>query len=106
MRPVRRVHPRATATVLPRARKTNQLPAELYADNLKRFGVQMDPQGGDEARAPRVISRRAARSSLARRIAEEHRWSKTAIADVIRELEEAAYSRRSNAPPAAISAGS
>ena len=52
----------AKTTVLPRARKTNQLPAELYADNLKRFGVQMDPRE-IMARALAATSRRAARSS-------------------------------------------
>src|SRR6185295_17531630 len=31
------------ATVEPRARTTNRLPPEIYADNLKNFGVSMDP---------------------------------------------------------------
>lgn len=76
----------ATATVLPHARKTNQLPAELYADNLKRFGVQMDPH---EVMARALASYQQTRSEiepLARRIAEEHKWSKTGYRDVIREL--------------------
>lgn len=76
----------ATATVLPRARKTNQLPAELYADNLKRFGVQMDPH---EVMARALASYQQTRSEiepLARRIAEEHKWSKTGYRDVISEL--------------------
>jgi uncharacterized protein (DUF885 family) len=30
-------------TVVPRARKTNQLPPKIYADNLKQVGVDMDP---------------------------------------------------------------
>lgn len=75
-----------TATVLPHARKTNQLPAELYADNLKRFGVQMDPH---EVMARAHASYQQTRSEiepLARRIAEEHKWSKTGYRDVIREL--------------------
>jgi hypothetical protein len=76
----------ATATVLPRARKTNQLPAELYADNLKRFGVQMDPR---EIMSRALSSYQQTRSEiepLARRIAEEHKWAKTDYRDVIREL--------------------
>jgi hypothetical protein len=76
----------ARATVLPRARKTNQLPAELYADNLKRFGVQMDPK---EVMARALASYQQTRSEiepLARRIAEERKWSKTDYRDVIREL--------------------
>jgi uncharacterized protein DUF885 len=76
----------ATATVLPRARKTNQLPAELYADNLKRFGVQMDPR---EIMSRALSSYQQTRSEiepLARRIAEERKWAKTDYRDVIREL--------------------
>jgi uncharacterized protein (DUF885 family) len=75
-----------SATVLPRARKTNQLPAELYADSLKRFGVQMDPH---EIMARALASYQQSRSELeplARRIAEEHKWTKTDYRDVIREL--------------------
>jgi Bacterial protein of unknown function (DUF885) len=75
-----------TATVLPRARKTNQLPAELYADLLKRFGVDMDPQ---EIMARALASYQQSRSEmepLARRIAEERKWTKTDYRDVIREL--------------------
>jgi Bacterial protein of unknown function (DUF885) len=75
-----------TATVLPRARKTNQLPAELYADSLKRFGVQMDPH---EIMARALASYQQSRSELeplARRIAEERKWPKTDYRDVIREL--------------------
>jgi hypothetical protein len=78
----------ATATVLPRARKTNQLPAELYADNLKRFGVQMDPR---EIMSRALSSYQQTRSEiepLARRIAEEHKWAKTDYRDVIRELKQ------------------
>jgi uncharacterized protein (DUF885 family) len=79
-------HKWATATVLPRARKTNQLPAELYADNLKRVGVQMDPR---EIMARALASYQQTRSEiepLARRIAEERKWTKSDYRDVIREL--------------------
>src|SRR4029453_11906098 len=75
-----------TASVLPRARKTNQLPAQLYADSLKRFGVQMDPH---EIMARALASYQQTRSELeplARRIAEERKWTKTDYRDVIREL--------------------
>jgi hypothetical protein len=76
----------ASATVLPRARKTNQLPAELYADALKRYGVQMDPR---EIMARALASYQQTRGemeSLARRIAAERKWTKTDYRDVIREL--------------------
>ncbi|HET9446064.1 MAG TPA: DUF885 domain-containing protein, partial [Steroidobacteraceae bacterium] len=75
-----------TATVLPRARKTSQLPAELYADNLKRFGVDMDPR---ELMARALASYQQTRSELeplARYVAHERKWSKTDYRDVIREL--------------------
>jgi uncharacterized protein (DUF885 family) len=67
-----------SATVLPRARKTNQLPAELYADALKRYGVQMEPR---EIMVRALASYQQTRSEmqpLARRIAEERKWTKTA----------------------------
>lgn len=76
----------ANQTVMPRARKSSQLPAELYADNLKRFGVQMDPR---EIMARALASYQQTRSEiepLARRIAEEHKWQKTDYRSVIREL--------------------
>jgi hypothetical protein len=76
----------ATETVLPRARKTNQLPPELYADGLRRVGVQMDPH---EVMARALASYQQTRSEiepLAKRIAEQHNWSKTGYRDVIREL--------------------
>jgi hypothetical protein len=75
-----------TATVLPRARKTSQLPAELYADNLKRFGVDMDPR---ELMARALASYQQTRGEmepLARYVAHERKWSKTDYRDVIREL--------------------
>lgn len=76
----------ANETVLPRARKTNQLPPELYADGLRRVGVQMDPR---EVMARALASYQQTRSEiepLAKRIAEQHNWPKTGYRDVIREL--------------------
>jgi hypothetical protein len=76
----------ANQTVLPRARKSSQLPAELYADNLKRFGVQMDRH---EIMARALASYQQTRSEiepLARRIAAEHKWQQTDYRSVIREL--------------------
>ncbi|HKU15638.1 MAG TPA: DUF885 domain-containing protein [Steroidobacteraceae bacterium] len=74
------------ATVLPRARKTNQLPVELYADNLKRFGVQMDPH---ELMARALGSYQQTRSEMeavARRVADERKWPRSDYRDVLREL--------------------
>jgi hypothetical protein len=76
----------ANQTVMPRARKSSQLPAELYADNLKRFGVQMDPR---EIMARALASYQQTRSEiepLARRIAADHKWQEMDYRGVIREL--------------------
>jgi hypothetical protein len=73
-------------TVMPRARNNSQLPAQLYADNLKRFGVQMDPR---EIMARALASYQQTRSEiepLARRIAADHKWQKTDYRSVIQEL--------------------
>ena len=89
----------ANQTVMPRARKSSQLPAELYADNLKRFGVQMDPR---EIMARALASYQQTRSEiepLARRIAEEHKWQKTDYRERDPRAEEAAHCGR----PAAAS---
>jgi uncharacterized protein (DUF885 family) len=75
-----------TATVLSRARKTSQLPAELYADNLKRFGVDMDPRELMERALASYQQTRSELEPLARYVAHERKWSKTDYRDVIREL--------------------
>jgi Bacterial protein of unknown function (DUF885) len=74
------------ATVLPRARKTSQLPAELYADNLKRFGVQMDPHEIMQRALASYQQTRSEIEPLARQIAQERNWNKADYRDVIREF--------------------
>jgi len=76
----------ARQTVLPRARKTSQLPAELYADNLKRVGVQMDPRELMERALASYVQTRSEMEPLARQVAEQRKWSVTDYRDVIREL--------------------
>ena len=74
--------------MLPRARKTNQLPAEIYADNLKRFGVRHG-SARDHGRAHSRLSADArARWSRWRGASPQSRSGcKTAdYRDVIREL--------------------
>lgn len=76
----------ARATVLPHARQTNQLPAELYADNLKNFGVDMDPRElMDRARASYVQTRDEMKVA-ARTLAAQRKWSAGDYRDVIRAL--------------------
>jgi Bacterial protein of unknown function (DUF885) len=76
----------ARQTVLPRARKTSQLPAELYADNLKRMGVQMDPRELMERALASYVQTRSEMEPLARQVAQQRKWSVTDYRDVIREL--------------------
>jgi uncharacterized protein (DUF885 family) len=74
------------STVLPRARKTSQLPAELYADNLKNVGVEMDPRELMERALSNYVQTRDELQSISRVLAEQRKWSSNDYHDVIREL--------------------
>jgi len=74
------------STVLPRARRTNQLPAELYADNLKNVGVEMDPRELMERALSNYVQTRDELQSISRVLAEQRKWSSNDYHDVIREL--------------------
>jgi hypothetical protein len=76
----------ARATVLPRARKTNQLPPELYADNLKNFGVQMSPQEVMERALADYVQTRDEMQLTAAEVAKQRNWSATDYRDVVRAL--------------------
>jgi uncharacterized protein (DUF885 family) len=72
--------------VLPRARDNNQLPAEVYANNLKNYGVR--------ATTEELISKaqysyqfiRSEMKALARRIAEKRGWDDDSLTAVFRRL--------------------
>jgi len=74
------------STVLPRARKTNQLPPALYADNLKNFGVQMSPQEVMERAMADYVQTRDEMQITAAEVAKQRNWSATDYRDVIRAL--------------------
>ena len=74
------------ATVVPRARKTNQLPPEVYADNLKNFGVTIDPQQLIERAFFVFSSTRDEMDSIATQIARQRGWKSADYRDVLREL--------------------
>jgi hypothetical protein len=74
------------SSVLPRARKTNQLPPELYADNLKGFGVQMDPRDLMQRALSSYIQSRDEIESVARVLAAQRKWEVKDYQDVIRNL--------------------
>lgn len=76
------------STVLPRARKTNQLPAELYADNLRRVGVQMDPHEVMNRALASFQQTRAELEPLALEVARQRKWEVKDYRDVIRKLKQ------------------
>jgi len=74
------------ATVLPHARTTNLLPPEIYADNLKQFGVSMDPHELMDRALFTYAQTRDEMQALAAVIARQHGWKAADYRDVIREL--------------------
>jgi uncharacterized protein (DUF885 family) len=76
----------ARSTVLPRARKSSQLPPELYADNLKNYGVQMNPRELMERALADYVQTRDEMETTAAALAAQRQWSFTGYRDVIRAL--------------------
>lgn len=76
------------ATVLPRARQTNQLPLELYADNLKNVGVEMSPQEIMERAQADYVQTRDEMIVTAAALAKERNWPESNYRDVIRRLKQ------------------
>lgn len=74
------------STVLPRARPTNQLPAELYADNLKNFGVEMDPRELMDRALAHYVQTRDELQAVSRALAAQRKWSSADYRDTIRTL--------------------
>jgi len=74
------------ANVLPRARKTNRLPPEIYADNLKGFGVEADPRDLMQRAMFAYLQTRDEMDALARVYAAQEGLASSNYRDVIREL--------------------
>jgi Bacterial protein of unknown function (DUF885) len=74
------------ATVEPRARKTNRLPPEIYADDLKQVGVSMDPHELIDRALFVFASTRDEMQSLATQIAQQRGMKSSDYHDVLREL--------------------
>jgi hypothetical protein len=74
------------STVLPRARQTNRLPLEVYADNLKQFGVKMSPQELIDRASASFVETRSELRTLARALAAERGWKTDDYREVIRLL--------------------
>lgn len=76
----------ARATVIPHARKTSQLPAELYANNLKQFGVEADPRELIDRAMANYGQTRSEIETVAKTIAAQRGWKIDSYRDVIRKL--------------------
>lgn len=74
------------STVLPHARKTNRLPPEIYADNLKNFGVDADPREIMRSAQTAYLQIRDELDSLARIYAAQKGYKSSDYRSVIREL--------------------
>jgi len=74
------------STVLPRARKTNRLPAEIYADNLKGYGVEADPREVMQNAMTAYLQARDELDTLARVYAAQKGYKSADYRSVIREL--------------------
>jgi hypothetical protein len=74
------------ATVLPHARKTNRLPPEIYADNLKNFGVDADPHEVMRNAMTAYLQTRDELDALARIYATQKGYKSHDYRSVIREL--------------------
>jgi hypothetical protein len=73
-------------SVLPHASHTNLLPPEIYADNLKQFGVTMDPRELMDRALFTYAQTQNQMQSLAIVIAHQHGWASSDYRDVMREL--------------------
>ena len=74
------------STVLPRARKTSRLPPELYADNLKGFGVEIDPRELMDRALSSYVQTRDELESVARELAAQRKWTFNTYPEVVRAL--------------------
>jgi uncharacterized protein (DUF885 family) len=74
------------STVLPHARKTNRLPPEIYADNLKGFGVDADPREVMRNAMTAFLQARDELDTLARIYAAQKGLKSGDYRSVIREL--------------------
>jgi hypothetical protein len=74
------------STVLPKARKSNRLPPEIYADNLKSYGVEADPRQLLQRAQFAFMQTRDEMDALARIIAAQKGYKSASYRDVIREL--------------------
>ncbi|MEZ5595898.1 MAG: DUF885 domain-containing protein [Pseudomonadales bacterium] len=76
------------AQILPRARADNRLPEELYADNLKQFGVRETPERLIEQAQAAYQANASEMKAVARQIAARNGWKEADLISVIRRLKQ------------------
>ncbi len=74
------------AEIMPRARQTNRLPAEIYADNLRNFGVKADPRELIDRALVGFVQTRDEMQALSRIIAAERKLPSSDYRDVLKAL--------------------
>ena len=74
------------AEILPRARQSNLLPPEIYADNLHGVGVKAEPQQLINRAIVGYVQTRDEMQALARILAKERGYASSDYRDVLREL--------------------
>jgi len=72
--------------MLPRAREDHRLPAEIYADNLKNFGVRDTPENLIRDAQFGFQEIKSQMRSLARQIAEARGWENDDLMSVMKQL--------------------
>ena len=72
--------------LLPRARTTNRLPPEIYADNLKNFGVKADPRALIDQATLSFVQTREEMQTLANLVAKERGFASSDYRDVLAAL--------------------
>lgn len=73
-------------TVLPRARKTSQLPEAIYADNLKSYGVMTNPRDLMQQALASFVLTRSQMATVAQTYAQQHNLASSDYRNVIREM--------------------
>jgi len=76
------------AELLPRGRDDHRLPAELYAESLKGFGIQMSPQELIERAQFGYMETRNEMAAMAKVIAAKRNWEKSGYRDIIAALKQ------------------
>ena len=74
------------AELMPRARQSNRLPPEIYADNLRNFGVKSAPQELIQTALIGYMQTRNELDATARRVAQERKYDVSDYREVLRLL--------------------